>query len=171
MSVIVVGAEKNFAALRPRLFAEAVSSRTAGEVSAAIQAANPHADLKALAPGTVLVVPDDLPHVVVRGGLSLDEGAKGAVAAVLAAAEAALAGLSSSPDEPAAARKRLVRTLSGEQVAAAAAKDRTIAAALKAAREALDEADALAKARADGLRQARSEWGAELEALRATLPS
>ena len=36
MPVIIVGSEKNFAALRPRLFSGSVSTKAAGEVSAAI---------------------------------------------------------------------------------------------------------------------------------------
>jgi hypothetical protein len=38
--MIVVGSEKNFAALRPRLFGGSVSSKAAGEVSAAIANVN-----------------------------------------------------------------------------------------------------------------------------------
>lgn len=175
MSVIVVGTEKNFAALRPRLFGRSVSSKTAGEVSAAIQAANPQADLKALTPGTVLLVPDDLPHVSVRGDLSLDPGAKDAVAGVLAAGDTTLASLTATAQSraraDAAARKQLARTLGGKQITAAAAKDKAIAASLKAAQQALAAANADAKARADALTQAHAEWSAELTALKSTLPS
>jgi hypothetical protein len=175
MSVIVVGTEKNFAALRPRLFSRSVSTKTAGEVSAAIQAANPQADLKALAPGTVLFVPDDLPSVSVRGDLSLEPGARSAAAGVLATGDATLAGLAaaaqSRASDAAASRKQLARTLSGKQVADAAARDKAIGASVKAAQEALAAANANAKARADALAQAQSEWSAELAALKATLPS
>jgi hypothetical protein len=173
--MIVVGSEKNFAALRPRLFGGSVSSKAAGEVSAAIQAANPHADLKKLEPGTVLVVPDDLPHVAVRGDLSLDKGAKSAAAGVLEAGDAALADLTADAQararDVAAERKAQTRTLSGKQVTAAAAKDKAIAASLEQARRALAAADAAAKARAAALAEAQEEWSKELAALRKALPS
>jgi hypothetical protein len=175
MPVIIVGAEKNFAALRPRLFGGSISTKAAGEVSAAIQTANPHADLKALQPGTVLVVPDELPHVEVRGDLSLDDNSKQAVAAVVAVGNASLLQLTSSVQSKAAeaadARKQLARTLAGKDIAQAVGKDQALAQSLKAAQDAIAAADAEAKARADALAAAQAEWSAELAALKATLPS
>src|ERR1700730_3309161 len=50
MPVIVVGTEKNFDALRPRLLSGKVSTAAKREVADAIAAANPHVDPKALAP-------------------------------------------------------------------------------------------------------------------------
>ena len=64
MPVIIVGNEKNFTALRSRIFSGRVPTAAAQEVSDAIAAANPHVDLNKLEPGTVLTVPD-LPHVKV----------------------------------------------------------------------------------------------------------
>src|SRR4051794_14948417 len=59
MPIVVVGNEKNFAALRPRLFGGArVSTKTAGSVADAVRKANPHVDLDKLTPGTVLTIPD-----------------------------------------------------------------------------------------------------------------
>ena len=72
MPVLIVGKEKNFAALRPRLFSGPISTAAAREVSEAIAAANPDADLSALQPGTILTVPDS-PHLSVRGDVSLDD--------------------------------------------------------------------------------------------------
>jgi hypothetical protein len=173
--VIIVGAEKDFAALRPRLFGRSVSSKAAGEVSAAIQAANPHADLKALQPGTVLVVPDELPHIEVRGDLSLDDSSKQAVAGLVTAGNTVLSHLTSSVQSRAAeaadARKQLAKTLAGKQLADAADKDAALAASLKAAQDAIAAGDAEAQARADALAAAEAEWSAELVALKATLPS
>jgi hypothetical protein len=175
MTVIVVGNEKNFAALRPRLFTGSVSSKTAGEVSAAIQEANPHADLKKLAPGTVLTIPDDLPRVSVRGDVSLDDPSKHAVAGIVTVGSETLTQINeaaqSSAGDAAAARKQLAKTLAGKQLGDAASADPAIAASLKAAQDAVAAADADAQARADALAAAQTEWGAELTALKATLPS
>ncbi len=175
MPVIVVGTEKNFAALRSRLFTRSVSSKTAGEVSAALQAANPDADLKALAPGTVLFVPDDLPHVSVTGDLSVSGGATSGAADVLAAAEAATGDLvtavKSRVRASAAARKQLTAALSRDEVTIAAKRDNAIGASLEAAQQALAAADATDKQSAAAVGQAQSSWAAELEGLKAVLPA
>jgi len=175
MPVIVVGTEKNFAALRSRLFTRSVSSKVAGEVSAALQAANPHADLKTLAPGTVLFVPDDLPHVSVTGDLSLSGGATSGAADVLAAAEAAAEELVTAVKgrvrASAAARKQLTAAISRDQIAAATKRDKAIAAAVDATEEALREAEAADKESAVAVGETQSAWAAELEALKSVLPA
>ena len=175
MAVIVVGTEKNFAALRSRLFTGSVSSKAAGEVSAAIQEANPHVDLKKLEPGTVLTIPDDLPHVSVRGDISLDDPSKHAAAGLVTVGTETLTQLTgaaeSSAREAAAARKQLAKTLTGKQLGDAASADPAIAASLKAAQETIAAADADADARAAALDRAQAEWSAELAAVKATLPS
>jgi hypothetical protein len=175
MTVIVVGNEKNFAALRPRLFSGSVSSKTAGQVSAAIQQANPHADLKKLQPGTVLTIPDDLPHLTVHGDVSLDDRSKHAIVGIVNVGTETLTQLTnaaeSSAGDAAAARKQLAQTLAGQQLGDAAKADPAIAASLKAAQDAIAAADADAQARADALSHAQAEWSAELTALKTTLPS
>ena len=174
MSVIVVGAEKNFAALRPRLLTGSVSSKTAGEISAAIQAANPHADLKALAPGTVLTIPDDLPHVSVHGNLSIDNISKTTVTSIVTDGDTTITQLTTSglaaAQAAATARKALAKSLGGAQLAAAASQDKAVAASIQAAQDALAAADAAAQARQAALTQAQTEWSAELAALKASLP-
>jgi hypothetical protein len=175
MSVIVVGSEKNFAALRPRLFSGSVSTKAAGEVSAAIQEANPHADLKALTPGTVLTVPDDLRRVSVAGELSLDVDTTARAAGVVEAGAATLGRIAEVAREGAAGdaalRRSLARSLAGKQIGAAAGQDKAVAASLEAARKALGEADAASKTRADALAQAQARWNEELNALQALLPT
>jgi len=175
MPVIVVGTEKNFAALRSRLFTRSVSSKIAGEVSAALQAANPDADLKALAPGTVLFVPDDLPHVSVTGDLSVSGGATSGAAEVLAAAEAAtddlVTAVKSRVRASTAARKQLTAALSRDEVTIAAKRDSAIGASLDAAQQALAAADAADKENAAAVGQAQTAWAAELEAMKAVLPA
>ena len=174
MPVIVVGTEKSFAALRPRLFSGSVSTKAAGAVLAAIQEANPHADLKSLEPGTVLEIPEHLPHVVVQGELSLDDTSWRAVQTILNVGEETITTLTSNAKahaaDASAARKQLGKLLSGKELAGAARKDKAIAASLQAAQDAISATDSEAKARADALEQAKTEWTAELATIRATLP-
>ena len=75
MPVIIVGTEKNLAALRPRLFSGRVSNAALKETTEALAAANPGVDLEKLQPGTILTVPDS-PHVSVKGDVSLDDTTK-----------------------------------------------------------------------------------------------
>ena len=81
MPVIIVGTEKNFAALRTRLFSGRVSNAKLQEVTEAVAEANPHVDLNSLKPGTVLTIPDS-PHLSVSGDISLDDSTKELVDAV-----------------------------------------------------------------------------------------
>ena len=173
MPMIVVGTEKNFAALRPRLFEGKVSTAATQDVAAAVKAANPDVDLDKLEPGTVIYVPDS-PHVAVQGGLSLDDGTTGMLAGLSEAGAAALKDVATAArkreTEAAAERKQLAQSLKGTQVTAATRKDKALAAGLKAARHALTQEDAQAKARSAALKQAQSEWGKELTALKNLIP-
>lgn len=173
MPVIIVGAEKNFAALRPRLFSGSVSNKVVHDVTEAIAAANPHADLKALQTGTVLTVPDH-PRVSVQGDLSLDATSTQAIDGVIQMGINALEELSSTAETVArdavAEGKRLVKLLSDPEIQAAADKDDGIAADLDAAREAAAAEDADAKQRTTAFEQARAEWTNELNELRKILP-
>jgi len=173
MAVIIVGEEKNFAALRPRLFTGSVSTKAAGQVSAAIEDANPGVDLGKLVPGTVLEIPDGLPHVAVTGDLSVDTTSKQAVATALDTGVAGVAQLSADAQaqatDAAAERKRLTSAFGTKAVKAAAKGDATVAAGVKAAKEALGTAAAQEKAREAALAQAEQEWSSELAALRSLL--
>ena len=174
MAVIVIGNEKNFAALRPRLFAGSVSTKVAGEVTAAIEQANPGVDLAKLVPGTVIQVPDDLPHVVVEPGVSLDESSRKAIAGTLESSVGQVAQLVTDANaraaDAAAERKQLVSALGTKAIKAATRQDTTIAAEVKAAKDSLDAAAALEKTRQDALAEALKEWTAELTELQALLP-
>jgi len=169
MPVIVVGKEKNITALRSRLFTGKVSAAAVRETTEAIAAANPHADLKALQPGTILTVPDS-PHVSVRGDVSLDDQTRElfeAMANTGASALDELMATAKAVDRDAAAdRKRLAKTLTGSDVADAASKDQALAADLKTAQEAVAADDANAKDRTAALDQANTEWKAELTAFK-----
>jgi hypothetical protein len=176
MAVIVVGTEKNFAALRPRLFSGKVSTAAVKETTEALAAANPHVDLEALQPGTILTVPD-LPHVSVKGDVSdvsLDDSTKQLLEGLANAGASALEGLiaTARKTESAAAaeRKQLGATLSSKELDAAARKDKTLAPELKAAQDAVDLDEKQAKERADALDAARADWNKELKALKGLLP-
>lgn len=173
MPVIVVGNEKNFAALRSRLFTGRVSNTTVHEVTTAIEAANPHVDLAALEPGTVLTVPD-LPKVSVRGDLSFDEMTRQALAAVLETAATTLEQLESTARtrevEDTAERKRLAKALTAKELPAAGRADKAVAAALKAAEDGIAVENAAAKDRLAALDKVQAEWGGELEVLKKLLP-
>jgi hypothetical protein len=174
MPVIIVGAEKNLAALRSRLFSGKVSNTAVREVSDAIRTANPHVDLEALHPGTVLTVPD-LPKVAVRGDVSFDATSKQAVEAILETVATTLEQLTAAARTREVAdtteRKLVAKALSAKELDAAARQDKTVAAALETTQQALAAEEAKAKDRAAGLDQARAEWTGELEALKKLLPN
>lgn len=170
MPVLVVGTERNFAALRSRLFEGRVSTAVARRVEDAVRVANPGVDLDQLRPGTVLSVPD-LPELRLgENDLALDEGTKALVAGLHAAATAALDGLvveaGRLEEEGAAERKELARAMQARPVQDAASKDADLAADLEAARKAVAEEEAAAKGRPADLAKARAAWENDLDALR-----
>ena len=137
MPVIVVGAEKNFAALRPRLFTGKVSNEAVREVTEAIAAANPHADLKALEPGTVLTIPDH-PRLSTRGDLSLDESTTTQVLEGIAKAgadslEQLVAAARENESAAASDRKRLAKALDVKDLDTSLRRDKVLTADLAAA--------------------------------------
>jgi hypothetical protein len=172
MPMIVVGTEKNFAALRPRLLEGKTSAAASRDVAAAVKAANPEVDLDRLEPGTVLNVPD-APNVAVRGDLSLDEATTQMLAGLAEAGSAALKELGAAARKResagAAERKKLAESLDGKEVAAATRKDKTLAAGVKATKEAIAEEDARAEARTAAFKQAQADWSKELTALKKIL--
>ena len=174
MPVIVVGTERNFAALKPRLVTGRVSTAAVSEITAAISAANPHADLSRLEPGTILTIPEDVPHLEVRGEVSLDDTTRSAIEGVTNAGAAALeelvAAAAAREKEGTAERKALTKSLAGKEVTAAARRDKALGADVKAAEQAIADEDAQAKERAAALKQAQAGWKAELAALKELAP-
>lgn len=172
MPIIVVGQEKNFAALRPRLFATKVSNQVAGRVAAEIREANPHVNLDRLTPGTVLNVPA-APSVRVRGELSLDETTRGAVEGVANLGKSLLADLVGTAEtreaEARSERRAVLKALDGVGAGAGRARDRDLAKNLESARKALAEEDDRAKERSATLKRAQGEWSAALDELKARL--
>ena len=173
MPVIIVGTEKNFAALRPRLFRGRVSTAAVKETTDALAAANPHVDLEALQPGTILTVPD-LPHVKVEGDVSLDDTTKqlleGLANAGASALEDLMATARKTESAAAAERKQLSAALARPELDAAAKRDKALGEDLKAIKQAVDEEEKQAKERAAALDEARSDWNKELKALKGLLP-
>jgi hypothetical protein len=171
MSVLIVGSEKNFAALRPRLFTGAVASKVAGTVSAAIAAANPGVDLGKLVPGTVLEIPGDLPSVSVNEAVALDPGSRQAIAAILDAGLASVAGLAAAAkaqqQADAAARKPVLAALGSSALRTLGQKDASLGPRITAARGALAAAAAADKESQVALARAQAQWQEELKALEA----
>jgi hypothetical protein len=169
MAVIVVGNEKTITALRSRLFTGKVSTAALRETTEAIAAANPHADLKALQPGTILTIPDS-PHVSVKGDVSLDDQTKELIEGIANVGASALEELTARAkqveSEAAADRKQLAKTLAGKDLDAAARKDKALGADLKTAQDAVAADDAQAKDRAAALDEANADWTAELTAFK-----
>jgi hypothetical protein len=168
MPVIIVGNEKNFTALRSRIFSGRVPTAAAQEVSDAIAAANPHVDLNKLEPGTVLTVPD-LPHVKVAGDLSLDDTTKQVLAGIAQSSADALADIvaaAKSADRDAAAeRKQLTGTLSSTELGGIAGRSKDLADDVKAVQKAVADEEKASKDRATALQQASDAWNAELKTL------
>jgi hypothetical protein len=172
MPVIVVGNEKNFAALRPRLFAGKVSSKAAGEVAAEIRKANPHANLDRLTPGTVLTVPDS-PRVGLRGELSLDETTRGAIAGLANFGQNVLDDVVATAGRQEAEEKkeraRVQKALDGLAGDTSMRRERDLAKDLEQARGALAEEENRGKERTAALKKAQAEWAAGLEELKGLL--
>ena len=172
MPVIIVGTEKNFAALRTRLFSGRVSSARLQEVTDAVAEANPHADLNALKPGTILTIPDS-PHLSVSGDISLDDSTKELIDAVANAGVSALDDLVTTARvaerNAAAERKQLVATLGRSELGEAAKRDKALGEDVKAVRKAVDDDEAQAKQHAAALQEATASWKSELESLKGLL--
>jgi hypothetical protein len=168
MPVLVVGTEKNFAALRPRLFTGRVSTRDAREVAAAIREANPDVNLDRLTPGTVLTIPEGAGARVVRE-LSLDQSVPEAVAAIAGEAGAVLdelvATVKAREREDAAERRSLAKALRSKEVQAAMRGEPALKRDVEVVRKAVDDEEAASKDRLARIDSARSEWLAELDSL------
>ena len=168
MPIVVVGNEKNFAALRPRLFEEKVSSKAAGAVAEQVQKANPHADLAKLTPGTVLTIPDST-GVRLRGELSLDEQTTTELKGVGDRGKALLAGIVTAADEREAKtreeRARAIKSLDSIGTGTRKPREKGLTKELTAARKGLDEEDERAKQRKETLKLAQAEWTEGLDAL------
>ena len=169
MPTIVVGTEKNFTALRPLLFRGDVTTAVARDAKETLRQANPHADLDKLQPGTVLTVPEGLPGVAAERAPLLAGGSKEALGALSSRGKLELDRLAEAAKTREAAtraeRKQLAKALESTSVAAAAKRDKELAASLSAAREGLDQEDARAKEGAAELKKAQAEWAAGLDSL------
>jgi len=175
MAVIIVGNEKNFAALRSRLFTGRVSTAVVHDVTEAIAAANPHADLSALTPGTVLTIPD-LPKVNVTGDLSLDDATKAALARIADDSNAVLEQLVATSHgvdrDDASERNALSSVFSGSSLntnVVGRISDKDLVNDIKALRKAVTDEEKTAQANAAALQQTSSAWSADLKTLQGML--
>jgi hypothetical protein len=167
MPIVVVGTEKNFAALRKRLFEGQVSPKVAAEVADQVQAANPHADLDKLTPGTVLTIPAGA-NVPLRDELSLDDATTSELRSLGELAKTQLAAIVTAADErESATREDHGAALKALDSVSAAAKKREpgLAKDLTAARKAIEADDADAQQHMEQLKQAQAEWSDGLDTL------
>ncbi len=169
MAVLVVGNEKNLTELRPRLFTGRVPAAALQRANAALVAANPHVDLAALVPGTVLTIPD-VPEIPDRGALSLDPSVHGGVDAIAKELQRNLAAMLDEAEgvirQERVEHKQTIAAFDDDLVHRAAEDNQDLAAALEAARDAIERAEAEASARLNGVRQAIERWNGEIETLR-----
>jgi hypothetical protein len=173
MPILVVGAEKSFAELAPRLFRGEVSAHDMQEVADAVREGNPHANFDDLVPGTVLTVPDS-PLVRARDALSLVE----TTASIEALAEVATGTLeqlvNAAEAQEVDLRKERARALSAMTEIDSMVErpnDRRLTKDLASARKQLEEEDIRAKERAATLTKAQNEWVAGLAELKERISS
>jgi len=169
MAVLVVGSEKNLSDLQARLFTGRASGARLQRAKAALAAANPHADLGKLKPGTVLTIPD-VPEIPDRGALSLDDSVRGGVDGIATELTNSLAGLlgeaKAQTKQERAGRKETLAAFDDPLVRRAAKGNQDLAAALEAARAAIERDEADAEGRLDGVARSVDAWTAEIEELR-----
>ena len=172
MPTIVVGNERNFSQLRPVLFQGRVPAATATEVEKTVKEANPHVDFDRLQPGTVITIPEGLPGVAIepQPAVVVSPGSTDPpVRAVPAHGKLELDALADASKAAEVAgrndRKRLAKAFVSPTLEAAMKRDKQLAAAVAAARDAVAEEDAAVKERAAELKKAQTEWQAGLDAL------
>lgn len=169
MAVLVVGSEKDLSALQARLFTGRVSRARLQRAKAALAAANPHANLAKLEPGTVLTIPD-IPEIPDRGALSLDDSVRGGVDGIAQELTDNLAGLlgeaKAQTRQARAERRETLAAFDDPLVRRAAKGNQDLAAALDAARTAIERDEADSEGRLKGVARSVDAWSAEIEELR-----
>ena len=170
MRTIVVGDEKNLAALRKRLLDPGVTGSVRKGVDEELRAANPHLDLDRLSPGAVVVVPD-LPGVAASTGDQATAtgtalpGDLGDVVAGTAGGRAGSLGATRTIDLG-AARLELARQLGSAQLTKAVKGDDQLKAEVSRLGEALAEEQRRSQRWQADLEAAIPGWQAGLDALR-----
>ena len=172
MAVLVVGSEKNFAAVRARVATGTVSGAAAKRIAEAFRMANPGVDLDKLQPGTILVVPD-LPELKARGNITLDDGVMKAADFALANATEALDGLVETAArqrrEAGVERRRIAKAMDAGEVREIADRIPGLLEDLEMARRALEADEAVEKEHAAALKKAQGQWTEDLKAFRELL--
>lgn len=169
MPVIIVGEERTFSELRPRLLKGRISRDALRRVNDAVRDANPHVDLSRLERGAVLTIPD-MPEIPMRADLSVDDITKRGIQEVATAFADGLKRAEESLKERAQAdrseRTKVKRALKTSAVAEAKRKDRKLDSDLDAVAEALVEQDERAKERSAAFKKAARSWQEGLENLK-----
>ena len=168
MAIVVVGNEKKFADLRPRLFGGGrVAKKRADEVAEAVRKANPHVDLEQLQPGTVLTVPDSA-DVRLAAAVDIDKPVRDLAAGIAEHGQAVLTALANAAEQrEGQLREERTQTLKAfDQVGQGVRRERGLAQTIKEARKAVEEEERRADERSETLKQARQEWSQGLEAFK-----
>jgi hypothetical protein len=152
MRTIVVGDEKNLAALRKRILDPGVTGAVRKGIDEELRAANPHLDLERLSPGAVVVVPD------VPGVAPAPQEDDATTPLPVAAPARAV--------DPGALRKELARQLGSAQLAKAAKGDDLLRAEVARLGETIAEEQRRAEQWTADLAAALPVWREGLDALR-----
>jgi hypothetical protein len=153
MRTIVVGDEKNLAALRKRILDPGASGSVRKGIDDELRAANPHLDLDKLSPGAVVVVPD-VPGV---SAPPVDDQTTTALPVNFAAPKAIDLG---------AASKDLAKQLGSSQLTKATKGDDLLRAEVTRLNGALTDEQERAKQWQADLAAALPAWRSALDALR-----
>jgi hypothetical protein len=165
MPIIVVGKEKNLAAVATRVLTARASKTAHADAIAALQAANPGIDHDRLQPGTVLVVPD-----VSGGRVRIDGAHQGSLADLAEQVKAALDELADAVDahaeQDAASRERTSRTIGAADLKRAAGRDPQLRTRLAELGRTVKADAKTASADTERIRTAVQDWAAALDGVR-----
>jgi hypothetical protein len=179
MRTIVVGDEKNLAALRKRILDPGVTGSIRKGIDEELRAANPHLDLDKLSPGAVVVVPD-VPGVTAGPEDEVTAALPGNLGAVLGSASEAAGSAAGSVTaggvaageaagrtiDLGAARKELAKQLGSGQLAKVTKGDELLRTEVARLGEAVAEEQQRADRWQADLTGAMPVWQAGLDALR-----
>ena len=165
MPILVVGKEKNLAAVAARVLTARASKTAHADAINALRAANPGIDHDRLRPGTVLVVPD-----VSGARVNIDGAHRGTVADLTEQVKAALDGLADAVDahteRDATSRERTLRAIGAADLKRAAGRDPQLRARLAELGRTVKADAKSATAEAETLRATLRDWTAAVEAVR-----
>jgi hypothetical protein len=165
MAIIVVGKEKDLAAVAARVLTARASKTAHADAIAALRTANPGIEEAHLRPGTVLVVPD-----VEGGRVNVDGAHQGSTAELTDRVRGALEDLAAAFErhtaEDADARERSARTLAAADLKRVATRDPQLRARLAELNKTLKADAKTADGEAEQWRESIESWTGALDAIR-----